>query len=325
MSQSWVTIPRRVRSGAIHVPLQRAVAVKVFASPFGATPEARTEFANEWERLKQIQHPAIVRCYGGGFEGTDAYLAHELIEGETLSSQLDRRTRLSWESVLEIAEPIANALKYLHQQKVIYGCLRPEKIITAGLSPVLLDVRINRRSPFRTGRPPTVQELALLPPELLADPTNVTAGSDLYCLGATLYRALTGRPPADGATIEEVTANVLNQKPSPPASIVLECPVWLDKLVMHLLEKDPSARPHGAAAVTLALAEVRRRSMSRAGVAEHVSAGFSPLNVTDQKQRDEARVLLGQGAVGADEDHHADGMPWHERPIVLIAGLLLCA
>ncbi len=129
---------------AIHVPLQRAVAVKVFSSPFGATPEARADFAREWERLKQIQHPAIVRCYGGGFEESDAYLAHELIEGETLSSQLDRRTRLPWESVLDIAEPMADALKYLHAQKLVYGCLRPDKIIIAGLSPVLLDVRINR-------------------------------------------------------------------------------------------------------------------------------------------------------------------------------------
>ncbi len=123
---------------------------------------------------------------------------------------------------------------------------------------------------------------------------------------------------------EQVTANVIGTRPPSPASIVMECPVWLDKLVMQMLEKDPAARPHGAAAVTLALAEVRRRSMSRAGVAEHVSAGFSPLNVTDQKQRDEARVLLGHGAVSVDEDELKDETPWHERPIVLISGLLLC-
>ena len=89
--------------------MQRAVAVKVFSSPFGATPEARADFAREWERLKQIQHPAIVRCYGGGFEETDAYLAHELIEGETLASQLERRTRLSWEVVLELVGNVVQA------------------------------------------------------------------------------------------------------------------------------------------------------------------------------------------------------------------------
>jgi hypothetical protein len=94
---------------------------------------------------------------------------------------------------------------------------------------------------------------------------------------------------------------------------------------MQLLEKEPAARPHGAPAVTLALAEVRRRSMSRAGVAEHASAGFSPLNVTDQKQRDEARALLGQEAFAFDDEKLHDETPWHDRPMILITGLLLLA
>jgi hypothetical protein len=232
---------------------------------------------------------------------------------------------LPWESVLDLAEPLADALKILHEQGIAYGCLGPDKILIDGLAPVLVDVRVNRRSPFRTNRPPSVQALALMPPELLQDPTDVSFSADLYCLGATLYLALTGRPPAMGDSIEAVSANVLGQRPVAPASIVLECPVWLDKLIMQLLEKDPSARPRGAAAVALALAEVRRRSMSRAGVAEHVSAGFSPLNVTDQSQRREARELLGKQDASADGAGKIDdGLPWHERPIVLVAGLALC-
>ena len=89
----------------------------------------------------------------------------------------------------------------------------------------------------------------------------------------------------------------------------------VDKLVMQLLEKDPAARPHAAPAVQLALAEVRRRSMSRAGVAEHASAGFSPLNVTDQKEREEARILLGHGGFD-DERKSIDDTAWHDKPLV---------
>ena len=310
---------------AIHIQLQRAVAVKVFAVPFGGTPEARAEFASEWDRLKQIQHPAIARCFGGGFEGTDAYLAYELIEGETLASQLERRTRLPWESVLDISEPIADALKCLHDQGIVYGCLRPDKIVISGLSPLLIDVRINRNSAFCSSRRPSVAELALMPPELISDITQITPHTDLYCLGATLYLALTGRPPIEGDSIDEVKSAVVSATPPSPASIVLDCPVWLDKLILQLLEKDPAARSHGAAAVTLALAEVRRRSMSRSGVAEHASSGFSALRVTDQEQRDEARALLGRESVSLDEQTPADDVPWHERPSVLISCLLALA
>ena len=310
---------------AIHVDLKRAIAVKIFSSPFGGTPEARAEFAREWDILKRIDHPAIVRCYGGGFEGTDAYLAHELIEGETLASQIEHRSRLSWEVVLDMAEPIADALKYLHERESFHGCIQPDKIIFSGLSPVLIDVRVDRGStPYRTNRPPTPQEIALMPPELIADPNARSAHTDLYSFGATLYYALTGRPPISGETIEEVTANVESQVPESPASIAMECPVWLDKLVMQMLEKNPSDRPHGAPAVLLALAEVRRRSMSRAGVAEHSSAGFSPLNVNDKKEREEARILLGHGGF-EDETRYNDDTAWHDRPLVLIAGLCLLA
>ncbi|WP_146594399.1 serine/threonine protein kinase [Novipirellula galeiformis] len=308
---------------AIHVQLKKAVAVKVFSSPFGATPEARTQFAAEWETLKTLQNPAIARCYGGGFEDKDAYLAYELVEGETLAAQLERRGRLPWESVLEFAEPIIAALCYLHEKGITYGALAPDKIVYAGLSPLLVDVRTDRfQSHFKTSRPPTLHEIAFRPPELIDDPTSITHRSDLYSLGATLYFAITGRPPVQGDTVEEVTRNVREQIPASAASLVMDCPVWFDKLITQLLEKDPSARPFGAPAVQLALAEVRRRSMSRAGVAEHASSGFSPLSVTDQKERDEARTLLGRELVDVDKESHPDATLWHDKSWVLIGVLV---
>ncbi|TWT53439.1 Serine/threonine-protein kinase PK-1 [Rubripirellula amarantea] len=309
---------------AIHVQLKRAVAVKVFATPFGGTPEARAEFASEWATLKSLQHPAIAKCYGGGFEQTDAYLAYELIEGESLSAQLQRRTRLSWEAVLDMSEPLIEALAYLHKLGIIYGAIQPDKILFAGLSPVLVDVRTQRTGTgYRTQRPPTPDELKLLPPELLIDPSALSPQTDLYMLGATLYLAVTGRPPVNGETIEEITANIANVDPPAPASLVMECPVWFDKLIMQLLQKNPAARPNSAQAVKLALAEVRRRSMSRTGVAEHASSGFSPLTVTSQDDREVARRLLGRDSLDFDDDAPVHDVAWHDRPFVLIAGLLL--
>lgn len=311
---------------AIHVEHQRAVAVKVFSVPFGGTPEARKEFAEEWTELKKLQHPALVRCYGGGFETTDAYLAYELIEGETLAAELERRGRLSWESVLDLAEPLVDALQYLHQRGLAHGRIQPDKIMMAGLSPVLIDIRTSRGgSPFRTGRPPTASELALQPPEAIGDPATTAAVSpraDLYALGATLYLAMTGRPPISGNTPEDVAANVPTETPPSAASLTMDCPVWFDKLITQLLQKNPAHRPPDAAAVKLALAEVRRRALSRSGVAEHTSAGFSPLNVTDQKERDEARLLLGRDLVSLDDDEVPEATAWHDQPWLLVAALV---
>ncbi len=311
---------------AVHVQLKRAVAVKIFSPPFGGTPAAREEFTQEFEKLKQLSHPAIAKCFGGGFEKTEAYLAYELLEGETLSHQLERRGRLSWEAVLEIAEPIADALVYLHEQGIVYGRLQCDKIIIAGLSPVLVDVRANHvNTPFRTGRPPTAAELALQPPEVIADPSMVSKSADLYSFGAVLYLALTGRAPISGETVEDVVQRSKSESPCPAASLAMDCPVWLDKLVSHLLQRSPNARPHSASAVRMALAEVRKRAMSKSGVAEHVSSGFSPLNMTDQKQRDEARQLLGRELVDVDTDSSfkLESGPWYDKALFLLASFVI--
>lgn len=311
---------------AIHVQLKRGVAVKVFAAPFGGTPEARSEFATEWEVLKQIQHPAIVRCYGGGFEETDAYLAHELIEGPTLSSELEQRSRLPWESVLDLAEALTGALEVLHEKEIVYGVVQPDKVLFAGLSPVLIDVRVDRANTlYRTNRAVSPNEMTFWCPEIAENKNAFSIHGDLYSLGATLYTALTGRAVVSGNSVEEVRGNVLYEIPESPASIVMDCPVWLDKLIMQMLEKDPHDRPHSAVAVSLALKEVRSRAMSRAGVAEHVSQGFSPLNVNDQKERDEARILLGHGALDFDEDETVAKPEWYDRAIVLVLGLIVIA
>ncbi len=308
---------------AVHVRQRRAVAVKVFSVPFGGTSEAREAFAEEWERLKKIQHPAIARCYGGGFEGPDAYLAHELIEGETLASQLERRGRLPWEAVLDMAEPLVDALEYLHRRGIVHGAIHPDKILIAGLSPVLIGVRAcDPDSPYRTGRPPGPDTLAVRPPEQIRDPRERTPRGDLYSLGATLHWALTGRPPIDGDTAEEVTRNVATQTPVSAASVTMDTPVWLDRLVSQLLEKKPGSRPPGAPAVRLALGEVRRRATSRSGVAEHASSGFSPLSVTDQSQKDEARRLLGREPIDVDDPKPDDGSEWYEKAWVLALALV---
>ncbi|OYP37750.1 serine/threonine-protein kinase [Rhodopirellula sp. MGV] len=318
---------------AVHVQLKKSVAVKVFSAPFGGTPEARQTFANEWETLKKLSHPGVARCYGGGFEDADAYLAYELIEGETLSSQIERNGRLSWENTLEVAQGVAEALEYLHGQGVVHGAIVPDKIVVSGFAPVLVDLRLDRfGSPFRTSRPPSVDQFARQAPELIApDVINPSehnsAASDLYALGAMLYHAITGRLPVDGDTIEAVRQTASTFVPESPASIVLQCPVWFDKLIMQLLEKNPANRPPSATAVKLQLAEVRKRALSRAGVAEHVSSGFSPLQVTNQQARDEARQLLGRGVVDLsvaeeEDDEVPDATVWHDQPWFLIGGLV---
>lgn len=309
---------------AIHVEQQKAVAVKVFSVPFGGTPESRALLAREWEKLKRLNHPAIARCYGGGFEDNDAYLAYELIEGQTLASQLERRPRLAWDAVLDFAIPIAEALVVAHGKGICHGAIVPDKIIIAGLAPVLVDFRVDRvRSVYRNPRRPSALEVAMQPPEVVADPAAISPRGDLYSLGAVMFWALTGRPPISGETADEVAQNVATEQPPKAASIALDCPVWVSTLVEQALQKDSDARPHDARSFALALSEARQRSGGLTGVAEHASSGFSPLQITKQEDKDEARKLLGRAVVDVSDEELPDGTPLHDKAWFLILALLV--
>jgi hypothetical protein len=307
----------------VHIEQRKSLAVKIFHLPFGGTAEARQEFAREWETLKRLRHGSIARCYGGGFEDSDAYLAYEIIDGESLQDRIERRSRLPWETVLDEAEPLAEALAYAHDRQVVHGDLLPDKIRTAGLAPVILDFRVNRHgSAYRIGRPPTAFELAFRAPEIIDDLKQVSPKSDLYSLGAILYYAISGRPPTEGATVADVQRAAATIRPPKVASLVMDCPIWFSSVIEQLLEKDPAARPHGAAAVVLALREVRRRSAEGIGVAQHASSGFSPLRVDVDKN--EAKALLGHLPVEEDAPED-DGAEFYEKSWFLVAALVVIA
>lgn len=278
---------------SVHLQQRKQLAIKIFSLPFGGTPEARQELIEEWEKLKKLRHTTIARCYGGGFEGNDAYLAYEFIDGPSLEEQVDQRGRLAWQMVLDLAESLAEALHYAHQRGVIHGQLEPSQIRLAGLSPVIVDFRYQRTTTaFRSRRPPAMEDFAYRAPELVAGSTDLNPKVDLYSVGAILFFALTGRPPIQGDTPEEMALNAEQQIPPQVAQEVLDCPTFLSVLLEQLLRKDPVKRPHSAEALLLAVREVRRRATSGASVIEHVSAGFSPLKI--QADTKEARDLLGR-------------------------------
>lgn len=279
---------------AIHVEQRVQLAVKVFSIPLGGTVESRKELAHEWSLLKKLADPAIARCYGGGFEEADAYLVYELVQGETLEDQVERRGRLPWETVLDYADAIINALVCGHEQQIIHGGLEPNKVVIEPLGQAkVIDYRAQRfDSPYHSNRAPTALQYACRAPELIVSTQNASVKSDLYALGAILYFALTGKPPIQGRTPEEVAAVVATQTPESIVSQIMECPIWFATLIEQLLEKNPEARPFGSQAARLALTEVRRKSASGVGVAEFAAGGFSPLQMKADKA--EAKQVLGR-------------------------------
>lgn len=304
---------------ALHLQQHKLAALRIFPIPLGLTPESRHAFASQLEQLKQLRHPAIVRCYGGGFDTRNAFLASELVEGESLQDQLARRGQLPWETAFDYAQQLAEGLQYAHQMGWVHGRLRPSKIlIGSDGSAKINDWRKAAITSMIDSGPPTEATIQFAPPEVLRG-ESPDEKSDLYALGASLYAMLTGQPPFTADSHEQLTQLVLQQSPAAVSSHVLDCPVWLNAVVDQLLAKDPRQRPFSAAAVQLAFKEAQRRQAEGVGVLQHVTAGFSPLQM--KLDRDEAEKVLG---LKKKKKRKQDlDTPFFERPWVLSLALLL--
>lgn len=307
---------------AIHVQQRSQVAVRVFSMPMGMTPESKQEFAANLDKIKALKHPGIVRCYGGGFDAKDAYLVYELVEGESLDQALERRDRLPWETVLDYGLQLCEALQRAHEAGWIHGRIRPDKVLLT-LGGEVAKLNEVWEGPAAT-HPPSPEDLAYQSPEQVEGKGKLEVACDLYSLGATLYHALTGRPPFTGANAGMVRQAVLVQEVEPVAAQVFDCPVWLSAIVEQLMNKDPLKRPYSATAASLALREAQKRAASGAGVVQHAVSGFSPLQMNVDK--DEAEKVLGRKKKKKRtrrDDEYDDSPALLERPLVLFGILLV--
>ena len=277
---------------AVHMQQKVQLAVRIFSVPMGMTPEAKKDFAEQMEGLKQLRHRNIVRCYGGGFDQRDAYLVYELVDGESLGTLLERRQRLAWEDVLQYGLQICDALQMAHEAKWIHGRIRPDKLIVSrdGSLIKLSDFRKDAAANNMVSGPRSAAELVYMAPECIEG--DISKAGDLYSVGVVLYRMLTGHLPFSATKVEQLRHAIQAEPPAAVASLVFDCPVFLSAIIEKLLEKNPGDRQYSAAATALALREAEKRASQGLSVAQHAISGFSPLQVKSA-DRAEAEKLLG--------------------------------
>ncbi|HEV3004108.1 MAG TPA: serine/threonine-protein kinase, partial [Pirellulales bacterium] len=255
---------------AVHVETRRQVAIKVLSEKAAASKKIVARFARELEILKALKHPNIVRCYGNGREGKEAYLVMELVPGGSIATLLKRRGKLTWEAVVEYALQICNGLAYAHSWGIVHRDLTPGnlligddgqiKIADFGIARVQFGKRLTQTKH-------TLGTMAYMAPEQIRGTPQVSHRTDLYTLGCVLFEMLTGRLPFQADSTAPMLYAHLEETPPRVASIALDCPVWLDALVSQLLEKDPTKRPYDAGSVAQALREVQHKVTTGATVA----------------------------------------------------------
>jgi len=239
---------------AIHLALDRRVAMKVMAPALVADPAFSKRFLREARTLAGLTHPNIVAVYDVG--ATDAllhYFAMQHLENGDMSARIARG--IPETEVVRIISVIAKALGFAHQRGVIHRDVTPGNIMFDGANnPVLTDFGIARSEHGSTRITQTgvsIGTSSYMSPEQ-ARGGEIDQRSDLYSLGALTFEALTGHPPYKGADGFAVAyAHVFEPIPRLPA-YVSHWQSFIDKV----LAKDPNERFDNADQFAMGLSDV---------------------------------------------------------------------
>ncbi|MBI2383023.1 MAG: protein kinase [Gammaproteobacteria bacterium] len=242
--------------------VQRDVAVKVAvhdakqaSSPSGT---GRASFFTEARAAGMLAHPHVVSLYDAGVEASLSYIVMEYIDGETLLPLCRRGgPRAPVEQVLDIAAKCAKGLHYAHSKGVLHRDIKPSNImLTQDGVPKIMDFSIAEiNAQGGAGGGLVGSPLYMSPEQARREPLG--PATDLYSLGAVLFHLLTGEPPFNGATVDELLAAIRTQPAPRPDALRAELPRQLGEIVERLLAKDPAERYASGEELAAALVRLR--------------------------------------------------------------------
>jgi serine/threonine protein kinase len=226
----------------------REVAIKVFMFDQNADPQTERmmhkAFLAEASLAGKLNHPHIVDILDAVAEPDHSYLVMEYVAGTALDAHADVATLLPLDKVVEIIFKCIRALEYAFQHGVIHRDIKPANILlsVAGETKVSdFGASFQQRLGHETTQLSGIGSPAYMSPEQMRlEP--LTHQTDIYSLGITMYRLLTGRLPYQASTQAALTYAILNTPPMRPALLRPELPPLLDQIVMNAIHKDPAGR-----------------------------------------------------------------------------------
>lgn len=237
--------------------LNREVAIKILKKELSWDQDTVTRFHREAKAMSLLTHPNTVRVFDfGETEQRTLFFAMELLEGELLTTRLDREGALDIPAVVRIGQQILRSLAEAHSKGIIHRDLKPDNIFLAQVEghpePVVkvLDFGIakvvqgdKKIDQLETQAGTVFGTPRYMSPEQ-AQGKPLDARSDLYSVGILLYQMLVGQPPFRDEDAVIVMAKHIRERPVAPKKAAPErtIPPALERIVLRVLEKDPSRR-----------------------------------------------------------------------------------
>ncbi len=280
---------------AKHTQLGKLLAVKVLETNRTGS-EAIERLFREARAAASIGHPNIVDVNDVGFsEAGEPYLVMEFLEGEDLSSYVDRNAPLTPQAACGILEPVLLALSAAHRMGIVHRDLKPANIVIVKRSSSPLTVKLIDFGIAKLVHEPTDRQLtadgtllgtpSYMSPEQARGMAEIDARADLYAAGVIFYQMLTRSLPFDGRNYNETLYRIVNDPPPDPDSLIEGLPRDAIAFIHRAIAKDKAERFQSADEMLEAIAALEAWS----GRGEALTQMSSELHIRSSQSGGERR------------------------------------
>ncbi|MEO1525531.1 MAG: serine/threonine-protein kinase [Planctomycetota bacterium] len=303
-----------VVASAFDPKLRRHVAIKIMKPELAQSDASRAMFLAEARAIAALNHENVVSVYEVGQAMGLPFFAMELLQGTSLAEMLAAKHRFTDVQTLKLALQLCDGLGAAHDRGIVHRDIKPANVfleMPRGRVK-LLDFGL-ARSAFESD---VLSVLAGTPgymsPEQARDePTD--RRSDVYSLGALLYRLLAGRLPLEDETVSGVLAQLLTRRAPPLADARPDLPVELCDVVDRCLSPEREQRPGSVAEIRGQLASV----VGALGTSTPV-AGVSAAQRTVEHAEGGRELRVSRPTVAWSPSEWSVSRCCHRRPWLLV-------
>lgn len=256
LNNKW-TIDRLIDVGGMAAVYQathrngKKVAIKMLHPYIAAHADVRERFLREGYVANQVEHPGAVSILDDDVTPDGApFLVMELLEGDSVDAWMARAgSVLPLPDVLAIADQTLDVLAAFHARGVIHRDIKPGNLFVTKHGTVkVLDFGLARLRDPRIGGAPTASGIVLgtaayMPPEQAQGKSDqIDQRSDIFAVGAVMFRALAGRPVHDAKGATERLFQAMKDRAPSLGTVAPHMPPWVVGIVDKALAFDKRDR-----------------------------------------------------------------------------------
>jgi serine/threonine protein kinase len=235
---------------AVHIKLDKVVALKMIAPGLAMNERFIKRFETEAKALAKMEDPNIVRIFDLRHENDQWFIVMEYIEGITLTEKIKKDGALPWREGMPILQQILTSIGHAHQAGIIHRDIKPNNVMICKDGIIKLTdfgLAKDQQGSAHTLTISSGGTLYYMSPEHVKGFAFTDHRSDIYSIGMTAYEMLTGKVPFSRAETDFDIREKIMRKDFPSIrKMDPDIPRELDKIITKSIAKQPEKRYQSA-------------------------------------------------------------------------------